>query len=863
MFIHTMMMSEREDVNRPYDVDNNLASRHYVPPAVSDHRPSSSTTPDTSFTTEATAAPCTFATPVVDNRSHNHRNSNSSSTLAVDIPPIRSKTTSYKDAKDDYHNPHDDDDDDNGFEEEKKEGSPTLGSTSTHSTAGAAFHLDDHELFSDVPIHNEENGCSLPTPEEVNAMDGGSNKRKHCGSSQCCGSPGVLVVAVVLACFCLVIALGSWGAFTHQTSNANQPPPSQTPSQPLRNGGNGTTPSAPSLTPTQAVMQYLYRWNVSTVTALNTSNSPQRQAALWLATQDDLQLIPPSLSTPPTLSNANASFFVTRYALAVLFYALNGESWANSFGFLTKDNCQWNNPIGMQQPLGGVYCNSQGQVIALYLGTFVIPPVRLLSRMRSKDRCLFCLTALIVSTLSLSLTDSIHLELSVGSNMLVGSIPTELALLTTLRELNLGENSLRGNFIPGICALRNLQYLNLEQNQFLGSLPSCLSGLTALQSIHLANNQFTGVLPDLAPLTNVTFFQANNNRLRGNVSGIFDQMTNLQALYLSSNNFTGVVDDTFLPNSPALVALDLSINGLGGTLPSHLLSLSSLQVLDMRNNRLVGSLPENIHNNTALRYLALQNNSLTGSIPTAVITNQSKLIHLDLASNYLDGDMPTQISTLSNLQYLSLGDNDFNMGPIPSQYSALTGLQAFFVPYSNRNGSLPTFFSNFLGMTALDLGNNSLTGYLPWQYGQLTQLQYLILNQNNIGGSIPAAYNKLMSLQTVMLDRTSVTLGYDNLCSLPYLSQFNRMGGAMDGVNQVSADCGGTPSPLRVNCTCCDICCIAGQGFCPSQFQFTDQLDAVWAQQYSAPLVADPYQSVLGVSTSFGSGITQEPIGLP
>ena len=62
--------------------------------------------------------------------------------------------------------------------------------------------------------------------------------------------------------------------------------------------------------------------------------------------------------------------------------------------------------------------------------------------------------------------------------------------------------------------------------------------------------------------------------------------------------------------------LDLSNNGLNGTLPITLGDLTSLSSLSLNNNQLTGSIPTELGNLSDMVYLYLYDNQLTGNIPS-------------------------------------------------------------------------------------------------------------------------------------------------------------------------------------------------------------------------------------------------------
>jgi hypothetical protein len=109
-----------------------------------------------------------------------------------------------------------------------------------------------------------------------------------------------------------------------------------------------------------------------------------------------------------------------RYALAALYYAFGGPKWFNTTDWLTStDFCLWH----------GILCNIQGNVT----------------------------------------------ELDLHSNNLVGTIPPELSLMTTLIALNLANNHLTGT-LPGytIAADASLGIINVANNSLTGTIPDNL-----------------------------------------------------------------------------------------------------------------------------------------------------------------------------------------------------------------------------------------------------------------------------------------------------------------------------------------------------------------------------------------------------
>jgi Leucine-rich repeat (LRR) protein len=92
-----------------------------------------------------------------------------------------------------------------------------------------------------------------------------------------------------------------------------------------------------------------------------------------------------------------------------------------------------------------------------------------------------------------NLTNLQHLFLN--SNLLTGTIPTELGGLTNLQLMSLSANDLTGSIPSSFGSLTSLTNLDLNDNQLSGSIPSSLGNLTNLESLYLYYNQLTGSIP--------------------------------------------------------------------------------------------------------------------------------------------------------------------------------------------------------------------------------------------------------------------------------------------------------------------------------------------------------------------------------
>ena len=148
-------------------------------------------------------------------------------------------------------------------------------------------------------------------------------------------------------------------------------------------------------------------------------------------------------------------------------------------------------------------------------------------------------------------------------------------------------------------------------------------------------------------------------------------------------------------------------NGLTGSLPAELGTLSRLQWLEIGGNR-----------------------GLTGHIPAA-LGNLAELEGVGLQTNWLTGSIPAALGGLSSLRWLALDQN------------ALTG-------------SIPTEFGNLVGLEVLTLYGNLLSGQVPAELGSLTGLVNLDLGGNELSGPLPSTVTRLSSLGRLQLDNSGL-----------------------------------------------------------------------------------------------------------
>ncbi|KAL8142471.1 hypothetical protein V2J09_015503 [Rumex salicifolius] len=126
----------------------------------------------------------------------------------------------------------------------------------------------------------------------------------------------------------------------------------------------------------------------------------------------------------------------------------------------------------------------------------------------------------------------------------IGEIPTNtISRLTSLQTLSLRSNLISGSFPSDLLKLRSLESLYLQSNRISSPLPSNLTVWENITVINLSNNQINGTIPSsISNLTHLTSLDLSNNFLSGELPDF--GLPSLVLLNLSNNNLTG-----FIPNS--------------------------------------------------------------------------------------------------------------------------------------------------------------------------------------------------------------------------------------------------------------------------------------------------------------------------
>ncbi|XP_035546554.1 probable LRR receptor-like serine/threonine-protein kinase At3g47570 [Juglans regia] len=294
-----------------------------------------------------------------------------------------------------------------------------------------------------------------------------------------------------------------------------------------------------------------------------------------------------------------------------------------------------------------------------------------------------------------------------------------------------------------------------------------------------------------AKILNITTDQSALLALKAHIS--YDPHHILTTNWSSSTSVCNWVGVTCGSRHHRVIALNLSNNGLVGTIPPHIGNLSFLVNLTIRNNSFHGSMPNELSHLYRLELLNFGYNEFGGEIPSWIglltklqnltlvrnnfkgklspeIGNLTKLTLLYLGSNNFEGAIPSEIGNLQNLEILSLGCNNF-FGTIPLDIFNISTLQSFSVVGNHLSGTLPSDMGHFLpNLEEIFLGMNELSGTIPASISNASQLIKVDLSNNSFSGLIPKTLGNLRLLQLLNLELNNLTIESLELSIFSYFS---------------------------------------------------------------------------------------------
>ncbi|XVF78378.1 hypothetical protein PTKIN_Ptkin14bG0126900 [Pterospermum kingtungense] len=349
-------------------------------------------------------------------------------------------------------------------------------------------------------------------------------------------------------------------------------------------------------------------------------------------------------------------------------------------------------------------------------------------------------------------------ELWLTDNQLTGSVPDDIAKLSSLRALKVGNNRLNGSISQSIGQLSNLMILEFAGNSFDGVVISeaHFSNLSNLVTLDLSDTSLALKFnSDWVPP-----FQLQTIHLRSCKLGpSFPQWIRSQVMLLDEIDFSasGISDSVptwFWTTFHLVTNLNLSFNQITGSLPQSFSFIGGGRYdacfLDLSSNNFTGPLPKFPNDFVILVSLNLSKNKLFGSI-TSICEYKGTISFLDLSNNLFSGVIPNCFAEWDKLTVLNLAENNLS-GPVPMSIGSSTYLQMLSLRGNSLSGCLPSSTWNCTGLRFLDLSDNKLSGNIPEWIGQsFSSLIFLSLQNNQFHGSIPHQLCDLSDLQILDL----------------------------------------------------------------------------------------------------------------
>ncbi|KAE8804081.1 LRR receptor-like serine/threonine-protein kinase GSO1 [Hordeum vulgare] len=377
-----------------------------------------------------------------------------------------------------------------------------------------------------------------------------------------------------------------------------------------------------------------------------------------------------------------------------------------------------------------------------------------------------------------NLTDLKELHLSYSG--LEGSIPSDLAYMTSLQVIDFSANDLVGlipNKLENLCNLTRMRFdgnkIGSSIGEFMGRLPKC--SWNTLQELSVQDGNMTGNLPLwIGNMTNLSVLEASENMLTGPLPVGVGALSNLKRIDLRDNNFNGMLLKEHFASLGKLEALDLSYNNFSGVLSEvQFASLGKLKGLDVSHNNFSGVLlKEQFASLGNLMSLDLSYNNFSGVLLKEQFASLGNLMSLDLSYNNFSGVLlKEQFASLGNLMSLDLSYNNFSGVLVKEQFASSGNLVYLDLSYNNFSGVLvKEQFASSGNLVYLDLSYNNFTDFRLKEHStSLGNLYHLDVSHNKLNSVLEEEhFAGLLNLEYLDLSYNSLRLAINKKWFPPF-----------------------------------------------------------------------------------------------
>lgn len=370
-------------------------------------------------------------------------------------------------------------------------------------------------------------------------------------------------------------------------------------------------------------------------------------------------------------------------------------------------------------------------------------------------------------------------------NNMTGTIPSEIAFISTLSYLSLTYNNLAGSLPTSIGQLTDLTALHLNSNELSGHILSLLLNLEKLQSVELFLNHFSGTIPaDLGvTLSNLEIFDIVKNDFSGTIPAAIGTWKHLEVMDLYDNSLSGTVPSE-ITQLTGLRFLELGDNLLTSSVPSGLSNLILLRYIAWGLNAITGTMPSEIGLMTNLTFIGVSYNSMEGTLPSTLVDlvemrffscrynyftspqgtddtlmSIAKLPLLDaflINRNFFSGNFK-DVAFATSLKLLRLSDNHFTGPYLINNLCHLHDIVEVSISNNEFSGSIPSCVGNWSSVRTLDMGSNNFVGTIPTVFQQFSQMVRLVLESNKFSGDLTNVFAENHKIQTILLSDNSFT----------------------------------------------------------------------------------------------------------